>query len=160
MFSMAVLCMAAIVVFAAKPVDFSGTWILDESRLEDTGDMPRMDASKIIFKQDEQKLATERFVSNPMMGDFTIEATVTLDGKETEDETEFGLRKATAQWSDDQKELTINTTLLMNWDGQDVEMKIKEVLSLEKDGTVLKSVSTRNSPEGDIETTAYYNKSK
>lgn len=157
--SVTLLILAAGFVFAGKTVDFTATWLLDESKLENT-DGPSMAAVKIVVKQEENSLSTERSMSNPMMGDFTMTENMTLDGNKTEADTDFGHRTTIATWSEDGKVLTINSTVLMNWDGQEMEMKIKEVWSLENDGAVLKLQSTFPTPEGDREVTVFYNQSK
>ncbi|MBN2007980.1 hypothetical protein JW960_01395 [candidate division KSB1 bacterium] len=156
-----IIALSAMSLFAAKPTNFSGTWMLDESKLEANDDgRPRMEAKKIEITQDKKIIMINRFLSNPMMGDFTVADSLTLDGKECSSETQFGLRKSTVNWSDDKKELTIKTTILMNWDGQENEMKATEILGLDKKGDVLKIVATRVSPMGEMNNTIYYNKSK
>ena len=57
-------------LFAKDAVNFSGTWLLDESKIEDAGNGPRMSANKIVITHEDNNLSLERFMSNPMMGDF------------------------------------------------------------------------------------------
>jgi hypothetical protein len=153
------ISLMALSLFAADVPNFSGTWLLDESKV-DTTQGPSMEAKKIIIKQTTDSLAIDRFLSNPMMGDFTIAEKITLDGKLCVSNTDFGTRKSTAVWSTDKKELTISSTIIFNWDGQDREMKVSEILGLEKEGAVLKIQATRDTPMGEMKTTVYYNKSK
>jgi hypothetical protein len=157
--SVTMLILAAGLLFAGKTVDFTATWVLDESKLENT-EGPSMAAQKLVIKQEANALAVDRFMSNPMMGDITMTEKMTLDGIKTESDTDFGHRTTIATWSEDGKVLTINSTILMNWDGNEMEMKIKEVWSLENDGAVLKLVSTFPTPDGDQVSTVFYNKSK
>jgi hypothetical protein len=143
-------------LWAADPVDFSGTWILDQTKTG-AGEEFRMDAAKITVRQTADSISIDRFVSGPM-GDFTISDRLTLDGKECSSETQFGPRKSTASWSEDKKQLTINTTIVMNWEGQESTMKTTDVLSLDEAKTALTLKSKSDSPMGARETTAYYGK--
>jgi hypothetical protein len=148
-------------LFAGEAVNFSGTWVPDESKMEPAGEGPRMVPTKMVVKQDGDSLSTARYLSNPMMGDFTVTEKLTLDGKECVSETEWGgSRSSTAVWSDDHKTLTINSTLKMNRDGQEMEMKSTEIWSLEENNTILKIQSTRESPRGTRERTLYFKKSE
>jgi hypothetical protein len=157
-FVMAILIIAT-GLFAAEGANFSGTWVLDQSRITDTGDMPRMDAGKIVVKQSGDSLSTDRYLSNPMMGDFTVSEKLTLDGKECKTVEEYGTRLSTAVWSEDHNALTINSTLKMSFDGQDMEMKSVEIWSFEKEN-ILKLDTTRNSPMGEMKDVTYYNKAQ
>jgi len=156
----ALIILTAGILFAGKTADFTATWVLDESKLPQT-DGPGMSAQKLVIKQEENALTVDRFMSNPMMGDFTMTEKMTLDGNKTEADTDFGHRTTIATWSEDGKVLTINSTVLMNWDGNEMEMKMKEVWTLENDGAVLKLNSTFPSMEGgEMNVTVFYNKSK
>ncbi len=158
--SLTLVILTAGILFAGEKVDFTATWVLDESKVEQT-EGPGMAAQKLVIKQEENALSVERFMSNPMMGDFTMTEKMTLDGNKTEADTDFGHRTTIATWSEDGQILTINSTVLMNWDGQEMEMKIKEVWNLESDGAVLKLKSVFPSMDGgEMETTMFYNKSK
>lgn len=144
-------------LLGGEAINFSGTWALDESKLTGDPNQPRMDAKKIIIKQNGDSLATERFFSNPMMGDFTVSEKLTLDGKECKTVEEYGTRLSTASWSEDKKLLTINSTLKMNWDGQDVEMRSVEIWSLETE-KIFKIDITRDTPMGSMKDIIFYNK--
>jgi hypothetical protein len=146
-------------LFAGEAVNFSGTWVPDESKMQPAGEGPRMVPAKMIVKQAGDSLSTERHLSNPMMGDFTVTEKLTLDGKECVSETEWGgSRNSIAVWSDDHKMLTIKSTVKMNRDGQEMEMKSTEVWSLDENNTILKIQSTRESPRGLREATLYFKK--
>jgi hypothetical protein len=153
------ICLIATGLYATEGANFSGKWILDESRITNNEDMPRMDAGKIVIRQAGDSLSTDRSFSNPMMGDFTVSEKLTLDGKECKTVEEYGTRLSTAVWSVDQKALTINSTLKMSFDGQDMEMTSVEIWSFEKEN-VLKLDTTRNSPMGEMKDVTYYNKAQ
>ncbi|MEJ2055367.1 MAG: hypothetical protein P8X42_15735 [Calditrichaceae bacterium] len=145
-------------LYAGNVTDFSGTWVLDESKIESGDQGPRMTASKLTVKQDEKQLTIERFISNSFRGDFTRSENVMLDGKETINKSNFGDRKLTASWSDDKKSLTINSVLEMNRNGQDFKMTGTEIWTLLDSGSVLKIDQTRMSPRGEVKNVLYYNK--
>jgi len=153
------ISLLTISLFAADGVNFTGTWTLDQSKVQTHGDQPSMAAGKIVVIQDGNSLKTERFLSNPMMGDFTIKVDLTLDGKENKSTEEFGTRLSTATWSKDNKVLTINSTMQMNFDGQNMEMKSTEMWSLEKDN-VLKLETSFDGPMGAMEDVNFYNKAE
>ena len=156
--AMFVLMVAGLLVAAGT--DFTGTWVLDESKQEAADGGPRMVAGKIIITQGDNSFSTERNMSNEMMGDFTISTNTTLDGKESTSEEQFGTRKSTAAWSDDKKTLTVNSILNMNFNGEDMEMKSTEVWTLEDENTVLKLKTTSDTPMGLMESVNYYKKSE
>ena len=147
------------VLFAGADVNFSGTWVPDEAKMEQGDQGPRMVPAKIVVKQAGDSLSTERYYSNQMMGDFTVTEKLSLDGKECVSEMERGgTRTSTAVWSEGHDKLTINSTLKMNWNGQPSEMKSTEVWSLEDKDSVLKIESKRESPRGTRESTLYFKK--
>ncbi|MBN1779605.1 hypothetical protein JW948_00630 [bacterium] len=155
-----VLFVFASSIFAGNKVNFSGTWLLDASRVEAGAEGPRMSLDKMVVIQKDDTLSTEKFMSSDMMGEMQIPETVTLDGKECVSETQWGgTRHATAAWSEDGKVLTIKSLMKMNWNGEDVEMHASEVWSLEKD-SVLKMETMREGPMGVMENVMYFNKSQ
>ncbi|MBN1895606.1 hypothetical protein JW906_14000 [bacterium] len=155
----AAMYLVAASLFAGGAVHFSGTWVLDESKLPPAGDMPRMDAKKIVVHQEANLFSSDRYLSNPMMGDFTVTVKVTLDGKESTSVEEFGIRISTAAWSADSTVLTVKSTLKMSWEGEEREMKSTEIWSLEEDGS-LKFDSTFETPMGPMQSVSYYKKSQ
>jgi hypothetical protein len=156
----AAMILTAAALFAGNTVNFTGTWNLDESKAAPAGDMPRMNAKKIVVVQKSDSLSTDRYFSNPMMGDFNVTETVTMDGRECKSEAQFGTRITTATWSADTAAvLTLKSTLKMTWEGEEREMKSVEIWSLDKDGA-LKIKSTVDTPMGPMENTDSYLKAK
>jgi len=149
-----------IYLHAGDVMNYSGTWMLDESKMETGDGGPRMAASKLTITQDAKQITIERFISSQFRGDFTSTENVTLDGKETNNTTDFGDRKMTATWSDDKKVLTIKSVLEMNRDGQSFQMNSTEIWTLMEDGNVLKIDQTRMSPRGERKSVLFYNKEK
>jgi hypothetical protein len=149
-----------IYLHAGDVTNYSGTWMLDESKMETGDGGPRMAASKLTITQDAKQITIERFISSQFRGDFTSTENVTLDGKETVNKSDFGDRKMTASWSKDNKVLTINSIMEMNRDGQSFKMNSTEIWTLTDDGNVLKIDQTRMSPRGERKSVLYYNKEK
>ena len=147
-------------LYAGNGINFSGTWMLDESKIADSGEGPRMAAQKLTITQDEKQLTVERFISSEFRGDFTSTEKVTLDGKETVNTSDFGDRKLTASWSEDGKALTIKSVMEMNRDGQVFQMNSTEIWTLMQEDKVLKIDQTRMSPRGEMQSVLQYNKEK
>jgi len=142
-------------------LNFSGEWQLnkEKSNFGESGRGSRMAATKMIISQKEN-LKTERFSLNRDGEEVTTEETLTLDGKECKNETTRGERISTANISEDGKNLTINTTMKMERQGNEFEMQIKEVWSLENDGDSLVIDYTTTTSRGERNRTLYYDKVK
>jgi len=85
------------------------------------------------------------------------ESKYTLDGKESVNTTARGNSKSTATWSADGKTLTIVTKSTFNMNGESREITSKEEWSLTSP-TSLSVKSTRTGQNGDVVTTAVYDK--
>lgn len=151
------LILSGICLHAAEATNYSGTWILDESKIESGEQGPRMAAKKLTITQDQKQLIIERFISSQFRGDFTSTDSVTLDGKETVNKSDFGDRKMTATWSKDNKVLTIKSVMDMNRNGQSFQINSTEIWTLTQDGKVLQIDQTRVSPRGEGKNVLYYN---
>jgi len=138
--------------------NFSGEWKLNESKSE-LGDFGRFAVKKI--KADQKDDAITISTTRPSFNgdDVTTSETLSYDGKETET-TVFGnsKRKATAKWSDDGKTLTINYTLMLDFNGQTSEIKGTEIWTLSDDGKALTSQINSSSPQGEFSWKAVYDK--
>lgn len=138
--------------------NFSGEWKLNESK-SDLGQFGRF-AVKII-KADQKEDAITITTTRPSFNgdDVTSSETLSYDGKETET-TVFGnsKRKSTAKWSDDGKTFTISYTLLLDFNGQQSEIKGTEVWTLSDDGKSLTSQINSSSPQGEFSWKAVYDK--
>lgn len=147
-------------LFAGDVTNFTGTWMLDESKIEAGGERPRMAALKLTVSQDEKQLTVERFISSEFRGDYTSTEKVTLDGKETLNTSDSGNRKLTAVWSEDGKMLTIKSVMDMNRQGETFQINSTEIWTLTEDPAVLKIDQTRVSPRGERQSVLYYNREK
>lgn len=162
-------------------LDFSGDWVLDETKLEapdggrgqgrggqggegrgrgpGRGGRGRgMMAGEMAVKQEKNKLTIERFISNEWMGDVTQVETLSLDGKKSENEMGFGIKTSTAKITEDGKSLIIDGFMEVERGGNYFEIYMTDTWSLEDGGKVLKIHTIRETPRGDREMTIYYNK--
>lgn len=152
------VCLLSVSVFADVP-NYSGTWILDESKIENNGQKHGAVPSKITIIHEGTQFKTERLLSSPMQGDVTVKEDLTLDGKPCPSDTEVGPRVSTAVWSEEQKAVLIESEMKLNFGGGDYQIQFHETWSIQPDGS-LKIHSKRNSPRGERESIYYYKRNK
>ena len=150
----AIICTSATIVINA---DFKGEWTYNEknSKVPEGRFRP---ASKIKVTQDADAINIERTNSGPN-GDFTSAEKITFDGK-TAESTGFGgsKRKSAAAWATGGNEMTINSTIVFERDGNTFEVKITEVWKLINDGKSLSIESTSVSQRGTVNQSLVYDK--
>ena len=144
----------------AQKANFAGTFKLNEGK-SNLGDGPMRPAYEMAVTQDDNSLSTDR-KSQGRDGEERVQTSkYTLDGKESENPGFMNsVSKSTANWSADQKSLTINTTTSFNRDGETMEMKSTEIWTISADGSTLNIDSTRQSPMGEMKLTLVYDKAK
>ena len=139
-------------------VNFSGDWKLNEAK-SDLGNYAAFAARAIKAEQKDSSITISRTTPGFNGGEPTTRTTTLYyDGRVTES-TGFGGSKikSTCKWADDGQSLTINSNIAFERNGQSNEFKIAETLTLTKEGT-LSLVSNSNSPNGDVTTTAIFEK--
>ena len=137
-----------------KP-NFAGEWNLDREKSElPSGRGGRSMAAKMVIAQEKNKLVVKSTTTNRDGEERIITATYTLDGKECENEMYNTTSKSTAEWSEDGKTLEINTEATFSRNGQDYNMKMKNIWSLEKGNLILDS--TRSSSRGESKSKLLY----
>jgi hypothetical protein len=162
LFFATILCAVAFVGTAAVLVlnaDFKGEWAFNEGKSKLAEGRFRMNASKIKVSADGDALVIER-TSNPPQGDpVTSTEKITFDGKPAES-TVFGNSKkvSTAKWSENGEELTINSTINFDRNGQTFEIKTVEIWKLTDGGKGLTLDVTSTSPRGETKNTFVYDK--
>jgi hypothetical protein len=145
--------------FAQKP-NFSGTFNLNESK-SNIGQGPMRPAFELIVTQDDNSLAIQRKSKGRDGEDRVQNLKYTLDGKECENQGFMNsVSKSVVNWSADQKTLTINTTTVMDRNGEKIEMKSTEIWSLSTDGSTMTLDVNRSTPNGEIKQTLVYDKAK
>lgn len=165
LFTVVVLLMGAVVVSAqeTKP-NFSGEWVLNAEKSNQGGEQGGERGgrrggtmvSKMNIEQKDNQLVVESIRKNRDGEEFSTKAIYTLDGKKCKNDTNFGTRESTANWSKDGKMLTIESTMNMSRGDREITMKSTEKWSLDKN--VLTIEMTRSSPRGERTSKAVYDK--
>jgi hypothetical protein len=153
------LFLSASTLMFAQKTNFSGEWNLNATQNDQGEGRGRMAASKIKITQDASSIILEKTSTRPTGEEATSKETITLDGKECEN-TLFGdrKRKSTASWSADGKSLTINSTMVFERDGNQMEIKSIDVYKLSDDGKTLSLDMTSSSSFGDRQNSLTYTK--
>ena len=155
--SLTSICSAAAIIIANA--DFKGDWTFNEQKSKLAEGRFRMNAQKIKVTQDGDALSIER-TSTSQNGDNIVSTEkLTFDGK-TSESTAFGTtkKKSTAAWSADGQQMTINSTIVFERDGNSTEIKIVEIWKLINDGKSLSIDYTTTSPRGTSANTFVYDK--
>jgi hypothetical protein len=151
--------------------NFSGTWTFNAEKSnmgQPAGNPPAggqggggqrggFGGGNFEAKQDANLLTQVRTRTGQDGTTTTTETKVTLDGKETVNTTQRGDSKLTATWSADGKSLTVVTKQTFNMNGESREMVSTAVWSL-TDANTLSITTTRAGQNGEVKTTAVYNK--
>jgi hypothetical protein len=154
--------LTAFTAFAGEgKVDFSGTWNFNEEKSE-MGEGGRfMRATKLVISQKDNDMTLERHVTRRDGETSTMTDKLTLDGKECENPA-FGenTKKSVVTWSEDGKNLTINTTMEFWREGDKTEITSVEIYKLSEDGNTLTIDYSGTSPRGERKATYVYDKEK
>src|SRR5438105_162678 len=154
---LASICSAAAVI--KMNADFKGEWTFNEQKSKLAEGRFRMNAQKIKVSQEGDAMVIERTSASPNGDNLTSTEKLTFDGKTTES-TAFGnsKKKSAATWSQDGQQLTINSTIVFERDGNQFEVKIVEVWKLIDNGKSLSIDYTSTSPRGTSNNTFVYDK--
>lgn len=139
--------------------DFKGEWTFNEQKSKLSEGRFRMNAQKLKVTADGDALVIERTANTPNGETRTTSEKITFDGKSTES-TIFGNAKkvSTAAWSASGEELTINSTINFERDGNTIEIKTTEIWKLLEGGKALSIDATSTSPRGETKNTFVYDK--
>ncbi|HZS07848.1 MAG TPA: hypothetical protein VFD58_23645 [Blastocatellia bacterium] len=165
------LCAAMIGLSASAtaPANFAGTWVLDKGKSE----LPQQMAANVesitwMITQDDKELTIKPDVKagggggGGRPGMMNQPQTYKLDGSETTSDVNFGQAsgKATrkAKWTNDGKNLELNTVTNLDFNGNAVTITSIQHLELAEGGKVLKAHSTTESPRGTQESKMVFNK--
>lgn len=157
----ALACLFSTAAVMYANANFSGEWTLNQQKSE-LGDFgARIAAKKLKIDAQAQSMAVERAATNMNGEDITMKETLTFDGKEAES-TVFGnaKKKSVAKWSDDGQVLTVNSTILLDRNGEQMEIKTTEVYKLVDNGNALSIESTSTSSWGTNTMKLMYDKAK
>jgi hypothetical protein len=147
-------------VFAQNP-NFSGSWVLNESKSKLPEMGFRRPATKITVTQDNLVLNTERLSKGRDGEDRITKEKITLDGKECENVVfQDRKRKSIATWSADGKALEIKSSMTFEMNGESREIKSSEIWKLSDDKNLLTIESTSDGRDGEVKATLVYDISK
>jgi len=140
------------------PANFSGEWKLNESK-SDLGQFANYAPRTIKVTQTRDSMTISKTAPGFNGDDVTTTETLSFDGKETKS-TIFGTstRTASSKWSDDGQSLTITYDLLLDFNGQQTDIKGTEVWTLSDEGKTLVSQNNSSSSFGDIQARGVYEK--
>ena len=158
--SAVVIAAITLLSFRALPdrANFSGEWKLDESK-SDLGQFANYAPRVIKITQTADSVTIAKTAPTMNGDDATNTETLSYDGTQTKS-TIFGTstRTASAKWSDDGQALTITYDLMLEFNGQNTEIKGTEVWTLADDGTTLVSQNNSSSSFGDVQAKGIYKK--
>lgn len=156
--SLVVVAAALFSFRVAAPVNFSGTWKLNEGKSELGQFGARAAASKIVVDQKTESVSITTTATG-FDGSEMTNTDVLSEGKEVEG-TGFGgaKRKSTLKWAADGQGFTINSNITFDQGGQSFEIQGKQVWSMNADGKNLTLSSTITTPQGEFSTKAVYDK--
>jgi hypothetical protein len=138
--------------------NFSGQWKLNESKSE-LGQFSQFAVRTIKADQKDESITVTRTSPSFNGGDMTNTETLSYDGKETVTTVfENSKRKSTAKWSDDGQSLLVNYILLLEFNGESMEIKGTETWTLSADGKNLTVQINSASPQGEFSAKAVYDK--
>ncbi|HOF20918.1 MAG TPA: hypothetical protein PLO24_06665, partial [Bacteroidales bacterium] len=138
--------------------NFSGNWALNDSKSDFGGSQFRFAATSLSVQQAAGVLTVESTMPGRDGGEMKSTSKYKLDGSVSENPMFNSTRKSTVAWSADKSTLTITSTMTFNRDGQSREMKTTETWKLAEGGKVLKIESVRPGRDGEMKTTAAYDK--
>ena len=138
--------------------NFSGEWKLNEGK-SDLGQFAQFAPRTIKVSQTADSITISKTAPSFNGDDVTLTETLPFDGKEVES-TIFGnsKRKASAKWSDDGQTLTITFNLMLDFNGQQTEVKGTETWTLADGGKTLISQNNSSSSFGDLQAKGVYEK--
>jgi hypothetical protein len=140
-------------------INFSGTWVFNESKSTPSEGGFRMGASLMTITQEANNLSVESTRKNRDGEDVKSTSKFTLDGKECVNPAGFGNsnRNSVVIWSADKKMLNFAHTMKFERDGETQEFKNTESWKLNDDKTL--SVETIMNFQGEErKTTNIYDK--
>ncbi|HBE42341.1 MAG TPA: hypothetical protein DDW27_14270 [Bacteroidales bacterium] len=138
--------------------NFSGTWGFNDSKSDFGGSQFRFAATTMVITQAGNALTVESTMPGRDGGEMKTTSKYNLDGSVSENPMFNTTRKSTVAWSADKTALTITSTMTFEREGQSMEMKTTETWKLTEGGKVLMIESVRPGRDGEMKTTAAYDK--
>lgn len=159
MISMALLLVGTTAAFVVRKADFKGNWTFNEGKSKLGEGRFRMAAAKMKVTGEGESITIERTSNTPDGETATTSEKLTFDGKAAESTVFGGAKKSSvATWSANGEEMTINSTMVFERDGQSFEIKSTEVWKLLDGGKTLSIDYTSVSQRGTTNQTFVYDK--
>ncbi|NLA49601.1 MAG: hypothetical protein GX876_09085 [Bacteroidales bacterium] len=155
------ICLSAFLLSSAflfGQVNFSGTWAFNDSKSDFGGSEFRFAATSLSVQQDAGVLTVESTMPGRDWGEMKTTSKYNLDGSVSENPMFNSSSNSTVAWSADKSTLTITTTMTFDWDGQNMDMKTTQTWKLAEGGKILMIESVRPGMDGEMKTTAAYDK--
>lgn len=156
--AIALVFVGSTAAYLITKADFKGEWSFNESKSKLGESRFRRAPLKIKVSAEAESITIERTQNSPN-GEVVTSEKLTFDGKAAES-TVFGSMKksSVASWSASGEEMTINSTISGERDGQTFEFKTSEVWKLTDGGKSLTIESTASTPNGTNTQTLVYDK--
>jgi hypothetical protein len=155
------VCLSTTAAVLFANADLSGEWKLNEQKSELGQFGGRMAARKLKVTSGADTISIERTSVTPNGEERTTTEKLTFDGKEIET-TIFGnnKKKSTAQWATDGQTLNVNSVIVFDRNGEQMEIKVTEAWKLTDNGQALSVESTSTSSRGTNTMKLVYEKAK
>ncbi len=147
----------------AGKANFAGTWAANAEKSTQPpaggqgGGMRMMGGGDMVTTQEANLLTVSRTRTGQNGTPNTTVLKYTLDGKESINTNPRGDSKSVATWSADGKTLTIKTSRTMDMNGESRTITTTEAWTL-TDAKTLAVTTTRQGQNGEVKTTAVYDK--
>jgi len=131
-----------------QPADFSGEWVLNESKsnlgVQGAGNLPH----KLKIDQKDTEIYVQRYFIEEWRDDRVSEDKMTLTGKETKSDFYGSPRGIIAGLSANLDTLNTTTIVILNRGGQTTRMTTTEIWALQNHGNELSIAQSSISPQG------------
>ena len=153
------LLIGSTAAYVITKADFKGEWNFNEGKSKLGEGRFRMAAQKLKVSGEGESLSIERTSNTPNGETATTSEKLTFDGKAAES-TVFGSMKksSTAAWSASGEEMTVNSVISGERNGQAFEIKVAEIWKLIDGGKTLSIDYTSTSQRGTTNQTFVYDK--
>ena len=152
--------MTSMVTYAVPAkAKFTGEWTLNsaKSSIAEYGEM--ISSRELKIDQKRKNLSIERTGISQTGENYLYTEEYTLDGETCENTIfETAIKKSTVEWSEDNQKLTITSTILIELDGQKMEIGLIEILEFTEDKNSLSFKQNASSEYGDISNSLFYDK--
>jgi len=142
----------------AQSANFSGSWAYNESKSKLGDGGFRMISQKLTITQNDNSFTLERAFTGQDGTERKSNETYTLDGKESVNPVFNTSKKSIATWSADKKSLTVASVMVLEMNGDKMEIKTTEIYSINDADKSLSLNSHSTSSMGDRTATLVYDK--